>query len=79
MLSEQSSQTLQILAQVDAQIAKALKDYSQNFLPQTEMLTMRSEILEKMNSNEQQIKDDMRSEMHKLNSSGLMDLERKLT
>jgi len=43
------------------------------------MLTMRSEILEKMNSNEQQIKDDMRSEMHKLNSSGLMDLERKLT
>ena len=79
MLSEQSSQTLQILAQVDAQIAKALKDSSQNFLPQTEMLTMRSEILEKMNSNEQQIKDDMRSEMHKLNSSGLMDLERKLT
>lgn len=79
MLSEQSSQTLQILAQVDAQIAKALKDSSQRFLPQTEMLTMRSEILEKMNSNEQQIKDDMRSEMHKLNSSGLMDLERKLT
>ena len=40
---------------------------------------MRSEMLEKINSSEQQIKDDIRSEMHNLNSSGLMDLERKLT
>jgi len=40
---------------------------------------MRSEMLEKISSSEQQIKDDFRSEMHTLNNSGLMELERKLT
>ena len=37
ILTEQSSQTLQILAQVDSQIAKALKEVRKNELPRAEL------------------------------------------
>jgi len=37
ILTEQSSQTLQILAQVDSQIAKALKEVRKNEVPRAEL------------------------------------------
>ncbi len=46
VLAEQNSQTLQILAQVDVQISKSLKESRQTELPKAEMNKIRTEMLE---------------------------------
>ena len=77
-MAEQSTQHLQILTQVDSQIAKALKDAKQSEVPKFEMKNLKIELLEKLKETELKLQQETRHELNQAREKETKELEQKL-
>ena len=77
--SEQSTQNLQILNQIDDQIAKALRDQKQTQSPAiADLKNLKTELYDKLRECEQRLTHNQKSELHQIHMNENQNLEQKL-